>query len=241
MVKLTERLAAIAALVPPGARVADIGTDHGLLPCYLAERDPARRVIACDIAAGPLEAARRNVLRCGVARQVELRLGDGLQPLAPGEVDVAVLAGMGGTLMCGILDAAPVAVRDALELAILQPNNAADAVRRWAAAHGWRIAAEQLLRERGRWAVILALAPGEGQPPLSEAELYLGPRLLSEGHPLLPAYAADFDRRAQAALDSLAHSASAESRARAAAISQTRDAIRAAVAARFGTAQFVTR
>lgn len=36
--KLSQRLQAIADLVDKGARVGDIGTDHGQLPCYLVER-----------------------------------------------------------------------------------------------------------------------------------------------------------------------------------------------------------
>ncbi|MBP3584444.1 MAG: SAM-dependent methyltransferase, partial [Peptococcaceae bacterium] len=32
MIKLSQRLQAIADLVPAGAKVADIGTDHGFLP-----------------------------------------------------------------------------------------------------------------------------------------------------------------------------------------------------------------
>ena len=35
------------------------------------------------------------------------RLGNGLQVIAPGEVDVVTIAGMGGSLMLDILDAGP--------------------------------------------------------------------------------------------------------------------------------------
>ena len=34
--KLTTRLAAIAGEIAPGSRVADVGTDHGRLPLWLA-------------------------------------------------------------------------------------------------------------------------------------------------------------------------------------------------------------
>ena len=37
MIKLSQRLQAIAQFVPQGAQVADIGTDHGFLPCYLVQ------------------------------------------------------------------------------------------------------------------------------------------------------------------------------------------------------------
>ena len=45
MIKLTERLKAIADEIDKGEKVADIGTDHGFLPIFLWENDisPAAR------------------------------------------------------------------------------------------------------------------------------------------------------------------------------------------------------
>ena len=59
--KLDARLAAVAAFVPQGSRVADIGTDHGYLAAALVEEGRAPFVIASDLPAGPCEAARRTV------------------------------------------------------------------------------------------------------------------------------------------------------------------------------------
>jgi hypothetical protein len=60
-VKLPERLLRIASYVPQSSLVADIGTDHALLPVYLARQGTCSRIIATDLQAGPLEAARSNV------------------------------------------------------------------------------------------------------------------------------------------------------------------------------------
>ena len=35
--RLSERLKLVASFVPEGSRIADIGTDHGYVPIYLAE------------------------------------------------------------------------------------------------------------------------------------------------------------------------------------------------------------
>ena len=64
MIKLSQRLQAIADFVPLGSRVADVGTDHGFLPCYLAQTGQAVQAFACDINAQPLALARKNRYRC---------------------------------------------------------------------------------------------------------------------------------------------------------------------------------
>ena len=56
--ELSKRLRAVAGLVTEGASVADIGTDHGYIPIYLAAHGTAGKVIASDINEGPLERAR---------------------------------------------------------------------------------------------------------------------------------------------------------------------------------------
>lgn len=62
-VKLSARLAAVAALVEPGSRVADVGTDHGYIPIYLVQTGIADRALAMDVRPGPLERARAHVDR----------------------------------------------------------------------------------------------------------------------------------------------------------------------------------
>ncbi|MBO5727413.1 MAG: tRNA (adenine(22)-N(1))-methyltransferase TrmK, partial [Oscillospiraceae bacterium] len=56
--ELTPRLLAAAQLVPPGAAVADIGTDHAYLPVWLLKQGRVRYAIAADLRSGPLERAR---------------------------------------------------------------------------------------------------------------------------------------------------------------------------------------
>ena len=146
MIKLSQRLQAIADMVPAGVKVADIGTDHGFLPCYLAQSGKAEQVIACDVNAQPLALAQKNIADYNVADKVSTRLGDGLAVIKPGEVDVVTIAGMGGALMIDILDASPLVV-DRLKRIVLQPNVGAEAVRIWAEKNRWQIVAEELVKE----------------------------------------------------------------------------------------------
>ena len=54
---LSKRLTAVAAMVSPGNRLADIGTDHGYVPIYLVEKGIVPSAIAMDVRRGPLEKA----------------------------------------------------------------------------------------------------------------------------------------------------------------------------------------
>ena len=81
---LDERLRAMAAYVVEGSRVADIGTDHAQLAIELIMSGRASRVIATDLNAGPLEAARKNIFAAGLDDRIDVRLGDGLTVLEAG-------------------------------------------------------------------------------------------------------------------------------------------------------------
>jgi tRNA (adenine22-N1)-methyltransferase len=190
VLSLSPRLAAVAAAVPPGARVADVGTDHAQLLVWLRAQGRIVLGIGIDVNAGPLALARRTLAAAG-ASGVELRQGDGLRPLQPGEVDVAVLAGMGGARMVRLLDACP-AVVDGLRALVLQPNTEWAAVRRWVVARGLGLAGEAMVEDRGKFYVVLDVQPTvkEGEPTehMTEDELELGPRLLVERPPAFVAW-----------------------------------------------------
>lgn len=211
MIKLSQRLQAIADMVPQGSSVADVGTDHGFLPCYLAQNRQAEKVIACDINAQPLALAQKNVADYNVADIVSTRLGNGLSVIEPGEVDVVTIAGMGGALMLEILDAASDVV-DRLQRIILQPNVGMEAVRIWAEKNRWHIVQEELIRENDRFSVIIAMEPGRSLNSMTPVELFLGPELLANQHPLLGLYISEEWDKTQKVLAQLAQSDSEESR-----------------------------
>lgn len=192
-VKLPPRLQAVAAFIPRGAVVADIGTDHALLPLYLVQEGIARRVIATEAYSGPWQRAVENIAKAGLAEKIELRQGDGLAPLAPGEAEVAVLAGMGGSTICEILAARPQVAASFVRL-VLQPMAAAGKLRCWLVRRGWRIAAEDLVAEGRRLYQVVVAERGEEEEtdPLAVA---VGPRLLAARHPLLARYLRELLRR----------------------------------------------
>lgn len=144
MITLDKRLSAVAALVRPGSRLADIGTDHAYLPVHLVQAGVCPSAIASDIGAGPLDAARRTVTENGLTSEIALRLGNGLATVSAGEVEDIAIAGMGGETIVAILEAAPWVQNEGVRL-ILQPMTRAEDLRRWLLTHGFSVLEEHLI------------------------------------------------------------------------------------------------
>ena len=51
---LSPRLQAVADLVPQGAKLADVGTDHGRLPVWLIQNGVVSQAVASDLRVAPL-------------------------------------------------------------------------------------------------------------------------------------------------------------------------------------------
>lgn len=181
---LDNRLAQVAALVRRGSRVADIGTDHALLPLALVQAGVCPFAIASDVVAGPVAAATRTVMQAGESARIAVRLGNGLSTVAPDEVDDIVLAGMGGETMVSILDAAPW-VQNAHYRLVLQPMTRAEILRRYLWETGFDIIKEVPVNQGRRWyTVIGAVYTGQKQQ-FSEAAYHIG--RLPAGSPCLAA------------------------------------------------------
>ena len=158
--QLDPRLSLCASFVPAGAKLADIGTDHGYLPIWLAKTGRVIHAVAADLRPGPLERAKENVRKYQVEDIVELRLSDGLQAFLPEEADFIVIAGMGGEVIASILGAAPWLKETGARL-VLQPMTRAEELRRFLAEHGYAIAREALVRDRGFLYPVIEAGAGE--------------------------------------------------------------------------------
>ncbi|WP_308638877.1 tRNA (adenine(22)-N(1))-methyltransferase [Paenibacillus silvisoli] len=151
MIKLSKRLQQIADLVSAGARVADIGSDHALLPVYLLQSGKCPSAIAGELNTGPFQAAKRQVAEAGLTKRIEVRQGDGLAVLAPGQADTVTIAGMGGSLMADILEAGRAAGKlEGVRELVLQPNVGEEIVRKWLVQHRFVLQTEEILEEDGR-------------------------------------------------------------------------------------------
>lgn len=145
--KLSKRLETVASFVPTGAVVADIGSDHAYLPCYLVYNGVVTRAIAGEVVKGPFDSALKQVKLEGLEDNITVRLADGLKAIEESDnVDTITIAGMGGPLIVSILEKNPHALKTVTRL-ILQPNIHAKVIRQWAIRNQWAILEEVILKE----------------------------------------------------------------------------------------------
>ncbi len=158
--KLTPRLQTIAELLPKGCRVGDVGSDHGYLVTYLVEQQWVTKAIATDINQGPVDNAISTLKENNMLDLVEVRLGGGLEPYQGDEIDVAVIAGMGGMLIRDIIQDR-IALAKGLEFLILQPMTQQYELRKWLVANDFEIFNEKNVREGNKYYEIFCVKPGK--------------------------------------------------------------------------------
>ena len=162
IINLSNRLQAIADFIPEGACVADIGTDHGYLPIYLAQTSRAGCIIASDISAGSLNAARRSVKKYDLTGKIELICAPGLDGIDEGAVDTIVIAGVGGETIVGILQGAPWV--NSGKTLILQPQTKLGVLLNYIAENKLKIMGAKVTKDKRKDYIIIVCKGGQLSP-----------------------------------------------------------------------------
>lgn len=173
--QLSKRLQAVADLVTPGSRVADVGCDHAYTSIYLVKNKISSHIIAMDVNQGPIDRAKENIMKYGSADIIETRKSDGLEKLQVGEADSILIAGMGGALIISILSEKMEVVRSVKEL-ILQPQSEIHKVRQFLQEQDFCIIKENMLMDDGKYYVMMKAVP------VSSTETTTSQRLTKEEH-----------------------------------------------------------
>lgn len=171
---LSMRLERVAAQVPAGARLADIGSDHGYLPVALLRRSAIAAAVAGEVALTPFLAAQRTVRDHGLEAHISVRMANGLDAIQPGDGITAIsLCGMGGETIRDILQAGKARL-SGQERLIMQPNGGEQPLRQWLMDNGYCIVQEEVLRENRFDYEIIIAEPGE-HVLYTVQQLYFGP------------------------------------------------------------------
>ena len=207
---ISKRLLSCADQVPAGARVADIGADHGYLSIELLLHRGAAFVHACDLREQPIRRAMENALRYGVAERMRFSRADGLAAVDPAQVDTIVCAGMGGDLIARIIGDAPW-LRDEKYRLILQPQSSGNDLRRKLGPLGFGIEAETLVEDGGFLYQVITARYG-CPADLSPGQQYISTQLLAAGGPLLPVYLDRIEAALERTVDGIRRAAEPDSR-----------------------------
>jgi len=180
---LSMRLERVAAHMPAGARLADIGSDHGYLPVALMRRGAIAAAVAGEVAQTPFHAAVRTVRDNGLEQQITVRQANGLAAIeAADEITAISSCGMGGETIRDILESGKARL-SGRERLILQPNGGEQPLRQWLMENNYRILCEELLRENGFYYEII-VAERAGPVLYTAEELYFGPLQMQARSPV---------------------------------------------------------
>ncbi len=186
--ELSERLNFIIKNIENTSVLADIGTDHGYIPLHAIRNGICSKAIAIDINKDPLDKARLNAILEGMGDELEFRLGDGLKALEKDEVEVTVIAGMGGNLIRDILEAQIEKV-NSMKYLILQPAQNPEVLREYLYTNNYEIIHEDLCLDENIYYELFKVRRKEGEATNLDSIYYeVSPKLLMQKHPLMKEY-----------------------------------------------------
>lgn len=200
--RLSERLCLVASNVKSGGTVADIGCDHGFTSIYLVQQKLAKAVIAMDINKEPLKRAKEHISEYGMEEYISTRLSDGAKKLKKGEADTILISGMGGALIVKILSQSIEVVKDVGEL-VLSPQSEIYLVRHFLHDNGFKIESEDMVKEQGKFYVVIRAVSGKQHFDDSASYIY-GEFLINSKNQIFKEYLIKEQERISAILAKLA-------------------------------------
>lgn len=177
--KLSKRLQVLADLIEKykqGDVLADIGTDHAYLPCYLIENKVVDKAYACDVARGPFESSLSTIKQHHLENDIEALLGDGINPILDKKVDMIAIAGMGSYLITEILEKNLNYLKN-VQVLFLQPNANTDHLRKYLFEHNFIILDEYLVKDGYHIYDMMAVKNGIEKRDYDEYDIEFGPIL----------------------------------------------------------------
>lgn len=187
---LDTRLRTAADMVPQGARLADIGSDHAYLPIALCLENRIEFALASDINEGPVAAAVTNIHKNGLTDRIKAVKADGLDKTRIFAPDCITILGMGGELIVSILQKAEW-VKNAKITLVLQPMTHPEILAKYLAENGFEIIDEKIVRDGSRddriYRILSAKFDGKVRE-ISEGEALVGRISIDRGDDITAAY-----------------------------------------------------
>ena len=169
---LSKRLYEISRLIEKDKVVFDVGSDHGLLPCFLVKEGICPKAYAGDNKEGPLSRAKETIRKCHLEGKVIPVLGDGIENIAD-DVNIITICGMGFHTVKHILEGKDLSAYDYL---VVQVNKDPDLLRQFISDNGYHIIDEIIVDDNFFYQVEIFDARGHNS--YGAIEIKYGPCLL---------------------------------------------------------------
>lgn len=175
---ISKRIKTVSSFIKPFTRIADVGCDHGYLIIEAFLNHNITFAQAIENKKSPLLSAKENIKKYDFFKKVVFTLSNGITDLDK-QVEVLIIAGLGGLNIIEILSANPSKLRN-IKRIILQPNRNIYEVRKWTLENKWEIINETILEENDIFYEILVLEKTTEPLVYSEEELIFGPVLIQK-------------------------------------------------------------
>lgn len=166
-----KRLMDIINLIDKGKNVIDIGTDHGLVPLYLAKNGISEDILATDISEKSLEKLKL-ALDENTKKIIRTKVTDGFKNIEKAHNQIAIIAGMGANTIIDIIKASMDFGRN-LDYMILSSNINTEKLRIFLSENDFEITNDFLSYENDKYYDIIKTSFKKGKK-LSLAETYYG-------------------------------------------------------------------
>ena len=166
-----KRLLDIISLIDENKKVIDIGTDHGLVPLYLAKNKISDNILATDISEKSL-LKLRDVLTNELEKVIKTKVTDGFKGISKEENQVAIIAGMGANTIIDIIEDSKDFAQN-LDYMILASNINTEKLRAYLVANNFEIINDFLTYDNGKYYDIIKTSYGN-PTSLSLSETYYG-------------------------------------------------------------------
>lgn len=166
-----KRLLDIINILDSNKKIIDVGTDHGLVPLYLAKNKISTDITATDISAPSLQKLVDR-LDDDLRKIIKTRVTDGFKGLESEDDQVAIIAGMGANTIIEIIEESLDFAKN-LDYMVLASNINTYELRHFLNDHGFYIEKDFLSYENRKYYDILKVYYGKKQN-LSFEEYYYG-------------------------------------------------------------------
>ena len=166
-----KRLMDIINLIDYGKNVIDVGTDHGLVPLYLAKNNISSNIWATDISAPSLKKLE-DQLDSKLSKIIKTKVTDGFKGIEKEDNQIAIIAGMGGNTIVEIIQSSMQFAQN-LDYMILESNIATEKLRLFLYENNFDLMRDFLSFENEKYYDILQVKYGN-RKEMKISDMYYG-------------------------------------------------------------------